>query len=54
MVDYYKEFGLDRNATEDQIRSAVGAPTREEENTCMCGKPLNTCDDAYSHMSHGV
>lgn len=40
--------------TEDQIRAMVGAPTQEEENTCMCGEPINECDDAYSHMSHGV
>ena len=40
--------------TEDQIRSMVGAPTREEEETCMCGDPIDTCPDAYEHMTHGV
>ena len=53
-MDLYKEFGLTEDATEDQIRAAVGAPTREEEETCMCGEPLATCPDAYSHMTHGV
>ena len=39
--------------TEEQIRAIVGAPTREEE-TCGCGEPLDTCPDAYEHMTHGV
>ena len=40
--------------TEDQVRSIVGAPTREEEETCMCGEPIATCPDSYEHMTHGV
>ena len=54
MVDYYKEFSLKEDATEAEIRAAVGAPSIEEEDTCMCGEPIDTCDDAYSHMTHGV
>ena len=53
-MDYYKEFGLAQDATEDQIRDAVGAPTREEEEHCMCGKKLENCDEGYEHMTHGV
>tara|TARA_B100000941_G_scaffold47180_1_gene29496 strand:+ start:396 stop:560 length:165 start_codon:yes stop_codon:yes gene_type:complete len=53
MVDYYKEFGLEKNATESQIRDAVGAPSREEEEKCVCGKDIDKCSDAYSHMSGG-
>jgi len=40
--------------TEDQIRNIVGAPTREEEEYCMCGKKLENCDEGYEHMTHGV
>jgi len=40
--------------TKAQIRDMVGAPTIEEEETCMCGELINECDDAYSHMTHGV
>lgn len=40
--------------TEDQVRAIVGAPTKEEEETCMCGDPIDTCPDAYEHMTHGV
>lgn len=40
--------------TEEQIRAIVGAPTREEEETCGCGDPIDTCPDAYEHMTHGV
>lgn len=54
MVDYYKEFGLKEDATEAEIRAAVGAPSIDEENTCMCGEPINECEDAYSHTTHGV
>ena len=53
-MDYYNEFGVPQNATEDQIRSAVGAPSIEEEGTCMCGEKLDICPDAYEHMTHGV
>ena len=54
MVDYYKEFGLKEDATEAEIRAAVGAPSNEEEDTCMCGELLSNCEDAYTHMTHGV
>ena len=40
--------------TEEQIRSLVGAPSIEESNTCACGENINECDDAYSHITHGV
>jgi len=53
MVDYYKEFGLTKDATEDQIRDAVGAPSREEENVCLCGKEIDSCADAYEHITSG-
>ena len=53
-MDYYNEFGVPMNATEDQVRSAVGAPSIEEEGTCMCGEKLDKCPDAYEHMTHGV
>ena len=54
MVDLYKEFGLEADATEEQIRAAVGAPTREEAEHCICGKLLSENDiECYSHMSSG-
>ena len=53
-MDYYNEFGVSMNATEDQIRSAVGAPSIEEEGTCLCGKLIDDCDEAYEHMTSGV
>ena len=53
-MDYYNEFGVPMNATEDQIRSAVGAPSIEEEGTCLCGKLIDDCDEAYEHMTSGV
>jgi len=40
--------------TEDQVRNIVGAPTREEEEYCMCGKKLENCNEGYEHMTHGV
>ena len=40
--------------TEDQIRAMVGAPSKEEEEICTCGDPLNSCPDSYEHMTHGV
>jgi hypothetical protein len=46
--------GGEQRYTEAQIRAMVGAPDKEEEETCMCGEPINECDDAYSHMTHGV
>lgn len=39
--------------TEAQVRSIVGAPTREEEETCMCGKMMDECSESYEHMTHG-
>jgi hypothetical protein len=39
---------------EAQIRSMVGTPSIEEENTCTCGVNINECDDTYSHMTQGV
>lgn len=40
---------------ESQIRDMVGAPTREEEENeiCLCGEPLDTCPDAYTHVTMG-
>ena len=40
--------------TEDQIRAMVGAPSKEEEEICTCGDPLDSCPDSYEHMTHGV
>ena len=40
--------------SEAQVRSLVGAPSQEEEQTCMCGESIDTCPDAYSHMTQGV
>lgn len=40
--------------TEDQIRDMVGAPTREEEEMCLCGEKLDGCKDAYIHVTSGV
>ena len=39
--------------TEAQIRDMVGAPSIEEENTCLCGEPLDECSEAYVHMTSG-
>ena len=46
--------GGEQRYTEAQIRDMVGAPTIEEEETCICGDPLETCPDGYEHMTHGV
>ena len=40
--------------TEDQIRSMVGAPSREEDEVCLCGDKLTECNDSYAHMTSGV
>ena len=40
--------------TEDYIRSFVGAPSKEEEELCTCGEELESCPDAYVHMTSGV
>ena len=53
-MDYYKEFGLKEGASEAEIRAAVGAPSIEEENICMCGELISDCEDTYTHMTHGV
>jgi hypothetical protein len=53
MVDYYKEFGLSEDATEAQIRDAVGAPSLEDEDECLCGKKINECDESYDHITSG-
>ena len=39
--------------TEAQIRDMVGAPTIEEDELCICGEPLETCKEAYEHMTMG-
>ncbi len=39
--------------TEAQIRDMVGAPSIEEDELCICGEPLETCDEAYDHMTMG-
>ncbi len=39
---------------EAEVRDLVGAPTKEEEETCACGAPLEGCPDTYEHMTHGV
>jgi len=39
--------------TEAQMRSLMGAPTIEEENTCLCGEPLDECPEAYVHVTSG-
>ena len=39
--------------SEDQIRSIVGAPSIEEESLCMCGEAIDSCPDAYEHMTQG-
>jgi len=40
--------------TEADIRAMVGAPTREEEEYCICGDKLVDCEDSYVHMTSGV
>ena len=44
----------EQTLTEDQVRAMVGAPTREEEEYCICGDKIDECKDAYVHMSSGV
>lgn len=39
--------------SESQVRAMVGAPDIEEEGKCVCGKELDNCEDAYSHMTQG-
>jgi len=38
---------------EVQICDMVEAPTREEDEYCICGERIEDCKDAYDHMSHG-
>lgn len=40
--------------SEAEVRSIVGAPTLKEEQTCSCGEDVDTCPDAYEHMTHGA
>lgn len=40
--------------TEDYMRSFVGAPTIEEDTICACGEELESCPDAYVHMTSGI
>ena len=39
--------------SEAQWRSLMGAPSIEEENTCLCGEPIDECPDAYVHVTSG-
>lgn len=39
--------------SEAQWRSLMGAPSIEEENTCLCGEPVDECPDAYVHVTSG-
>jgi len=43
----------EQKLTEAQIRDMVGAPTREEEEYCICGERLEDCKDGYVHMTSG-
>ena len=40
--------------TEDQIRDMVAAPSIEEEKYCLCGEELESCPEAYVHMTSGT
>ena len=44
----------EQTLTEDQVRAMVGAPTREEEEYCICGDKIEDCPDGYEHMTMGV
>jgi hypothetical protein len=44
----------EQTLTEDQVRSMMGAPTREEEEYCICGDKIKDCPDGYEHMTMGV
>jgi len=39
--------------SESEIRDLVGAPTREEEDYCICGELIEQCKDGYVHMTSG-
>lgn len=43
----------EQTLSESQVRAMVGAPDIEEESKCICGKDLEECEDAYSHMTQG-
>jgi hypothetical protein len=45
---------VNETLSEDQVRSIVGAPSIEEDKLCSCGKELDTCNESYEHMTHGV
>jgi len=32
----------------------VGAPSIEEEKYCLCGEELESCPEAYVHMTSGA
>jgi hypothetical protein len=56
-MDVLKELNalsIYKPLSEAEVRSIVGAPTPEEEQTCSCGEDVNTCPDAYEHMTHGA
>jgi len=29
-------------------------PSKLQTELCLCGNPLDTCEEAYSHMTQGV
>ena len=49
-----EKMALENKLTEAQIRDMVGAPTPEEEQTCVCGEDIDVCPEAYEHMTHGA
>ena len=51
---YIYPAGTFRPLDEALVRDMVGAPDIEDEKFCTCGELLETCDDAYSHMSKGA
>ena len=56
-MDIMKELNalsIRKPLSEAEVRDIVGAPTREEEEYCICGDKIDECDDAYVHMSSGV
>ena len=40
--------------SEDYVRALVGAPTKKEEELCICGEELESCPESYVHMTSGV
>lgn len=46
--------GGEQRYTEADIRDMVGAPSKEEEEYCLCGKKLSDNSlECYSHMTQG-